>query len=121
MNPVRILLGYLIAPLAVPLAFIVLGALGGSFRLREFPSILLLYGVFPYLIATLFFVPLMFILKRAGNFGGVFFVVAGVTGGLVVALISSVVSESNASIYLALMLSGALSSVVFYKIAMTNS
>ncbi|MEK6287175.1 MAG: hypothetical protein AABO57_15650 [Acidobacteriota bacterium] len=121
MNPVRILLGYLIAPLAVPFAFIALDALGGSFRLREFPSILLLYGVFPYLIATLFFVPLMFILKRAGNLGWVYFVVAGGIGGVVVALISSVVSESNASLYVALMLSGALSSLVFFKIAMSDS
>jgi hypothetical protein len=103
------------------LAFIVLGVLGGSFRLDEFPSILLLYGVFPYLIATLFFVPLMFILKRAGNLGWVYFVVAGCIGGVVVALISDVVAQSNASLYLAFTLSGALSSLVFYKIAMSDS
>lgn len=121
MNPARILLGYLIAPLAVPLAFIVLGALGGSFHLREFPAILLIYGVFPYLIATLFFVPVMFILKRAGNFGWVYFVFAGATSGVVVGLIASVVSETNVSLSIGLMLSGALSSLVFYKIAMSDS
>lgn len=105
----------------MPLAFIALGALRGSFRLQEFPSILIIYGVFPYLIATLFFVPLMFILKRNGNFGGVFFVAVGGIGGLVVALIANLVSESNLSLYALFALSGALSSIVFYKIALSDS
>ena len=108
------------APLAVLFAFIVLDAFGGSFQPENFSAILLLYGVFPFLIATLFFIPLMFILRRAGHFGGVFFVLAGSAGGLVVASISSIVSQVNTGLYLWLMLAGALSSFVFYRIAITN-
>jgi len=95
LSPMRVLLGYLIAPFAVPIAFIVFDLLGGSFRLREFWPILLMYGVFPYLIATLFFVPLMFVLKKAGNFGWLYFVIAGSIGGVAVGLIASIVSETN--------------------------
>jgi hypothetical protein len=116
MNPARIVLGYLVAPLAVPLAFISIGALGGSFRAGDFSGILLLYGIFPYLMATLLFVPLILILRTAGLLEGVFFVLAGGVGGVAVALISNAFSELNLSIVLLMALGGGLSSLCFTRL-----
>jgi hypothetical protein len=121
MNPGRIVIGFLAAPMATTLLLMAWFAVGsGSFQLAEFPAVFLLYGVPPLLGASISWMP--FVLRRqASEVSRGLCVGAGALSGLVAAAVVSAVSAGLFQPYLTYTIIGALSALIFREIALTGA
>ncbi|MEK6302661.1 MAG: hypothetical protein AABO41_18270 [Acidobacteriota bacterium] len=118
MNPARIVMAYLAAPLITTSLFMLWDALGGSFHLHNFPSLLLIFCI-PHLLATLLWMP--FLLSRESRrFGRLFYLGAGAVSGFLTAALASVLFGSSFQIYMGFAICGALSASIFREIAVTG-
>ncbi|HTG14879.1 MAG TPA: hypothetical protein VK747_06385 [Blastocatellia bacterium] len=118
MNPGRIVMAYLAAPLITTSLFMLWGALGGSFHLLDFPFLLLVFCI-PHLLGTLLWMP--FVLSRdSRRFGRLFYLGAGAVSGFLTAAFASLLLGSSLQIYLGFTICGALSASIFREIAVTG-
>ena len=120
MKPSRIVFGYLAAPLIATSMLMLWGAVaGGSFSVREFPFMVLVYCI-PHLLGTLLWMP--FVLSRdPQRFGRLFYFGAGTVSGLLTATLAGVIVGHFFQMYLGFTISGALCAVVFREIAATGA
>ena len=118
MNPARIVMAYLAAPLITTSLFMLWDALGGSFHPRNFPFLLLVFCI-PHLLGTLFWMP--FVLSRdSRRFGRLFYLGAGAVSGFLTATLAALLFRSSFQIYLGFTICGALSAWIFRDIAVAG-
>ena len=80
-------MAYLAAPVITTSLFMLWDALGGSFHLRDFPFLLLVFCI-PHLLGTLLWIP--FLLSRdSRRFGRLFYLGAGAGSGFLTAALAS--------------------------------
>jgi len=119
MNPARVVIACLIAPVATTLLFMAWGAVSsGSFHITEFPGIFLLYGVSPFLGASISWMP--FVLRSDKKFSRAFYLGAGALSGLVTGAVAAAISMGRFQPYLVFATNGALSALIFREIAVTG-
>jgi hypothetical protein len=119
MNPARIVMAYLAAPLITTSLFVLWDALGGSFHLHEFPFLLLFYCI-PHLLGTLLWMP--FVLSRDyRRFGRLFYLGAGVVSGFLTASLAMILYGGFSQMYVILTIAGGLSALIFREIAVAGN
>jgi hypothetical protein len=113
----RVVLGYVIAPLIVPLAyFIFAAATGRNYGGSELVGTLLNYGPYAYLFAVLLGIPAFWLLRRSGHAGlWPFALAAGVIGLIGAGLMSAIGLKAEGVLVGAL--AGMLAGAVFYLVA----
>jgi hypothetical protein len=100
----------------MPLLLMVGGVMEGSpFRPGEFPGLLLLYGIPPLLIGTMTWMLVAIVGWARVNMA--FFVINGAFGGVLTALFLQLLSLPAHGFYLTFSISGALSALTFYEVA----
>lgn len=113
----RVILGYLIAPLIVPLAYFVFAATTGrNYGASELAGTLLNYGPYAYLFALVLGIPAFWLLRRSGYAGlWSYALAAGVIGLIGAGLMSTI--GLNIEGVLVGTLGGVLAGAVFYLVA----
>ena len=85
---IRIVTAFLIAPLATPLTFIVLGLIRtGGFNADEIRIVVILFGMYAYLAVVVLGIPAFFIFRAMHWKNPVLFAIGGILIGFVVSLI----------------------------------
>jgi hypothetical protein len=114
----RVVLGYVIAPLVVPLAyFVVAAATGRNYGASELVGTLLNFGPYAYLFTALLGLPAFLLLRRSGHLElWSIAVAAGVIGLLGAGLMSAIGLKIEGVLVGAL--AGVLAGVVFYLVAL---
>jgi hypothetical protein len=113
----RLILGYVIAPLIVPLVyFIFAAATGRNYGASELAGTLLNYGPYAYLFALLLGMPAFWLLRRNGYAGLWSCALAAGAIGLLGAGLFSIIGLKVEGVIVGT-LAGALAGAVFYLIA----
>ena len=115
----RVVLGYLLAPLVVPLAYFVFAAATGrNYGASELVGTVLNYAPYAYIFALLLGVPAFWLLRRSGQAGLWSFALAAGVIGLIGASLFYVIGLKVEGVVVGA-LAGALAGVLFYLIAFT--
>ncbi len=113
----RVIRGYLIAPLVVPLAYFVVAALTGrNYGVSELVGTVLNYGAYTYVFALLLGVPAFWVLRRSGHAGLWSYALSAAAIGFLGASLFSLIGLKVEGVLIGT-LTGALAGVVFYLIA----
>jgi hypothetical protein len=113
----RVILGFVIAPLIVPLAyFIFAAATGRNHGASELAGTLLTYGPYAYLFALLLGIPAFWLLRKSGHAGLWSFALAAGAIGLIGAGLLSAIGLKLEGVYIGT-LAGVLAGAVFYLVA----
>jgi hypothetical protein len=113
----RLILGYVIAPLIVPLVYFIFAAVTGrNYGASELAGTLLNYGPYAYLFALLLGTPAFWLLRRSGYAGLWSYALAAGAIGLVGAGLFSIIGLKVEGVIVGT-LAGALAGAVFYLIA----
>ena len=118
MNPGRLVIAYLTAPVMTALLWMVWGALNGGFELSDFSSVLFFCSI-PHLGATISWIPFV-ILREPSRFGRSFYLGAGAASGLVSTPLGGGLFFGFAPFHMAFTILGALSALIFREIAATG-
>ena len=114
----RVILGFVIAPLIVPIAYFLLAAATGrNYGTSEFVGTLLNYGPYAYLFALVLGTPAFWLLRRSGHAGLWSYALAAGVIGLIGAGLLSAVGLKLGGVLVGT-LAGALAGVVFYLLAL---
>src|ERR1700741_2625403 len=115
----RVVLGDLLAPLVVPLAYFVFAAATGrNYGASELVGTVLNYAPYAYIFALLLGVPAFWLLRRSGQAGLWSFALAAGVIGLIGASLFYVIGLKVEGVVVGA-LAGALAGVLFYLIAFT--
>ena len=119
MNIKRILLAFVLSPLATPLFFAAVWGLAERLNFEAHWILLLLISAFAYGAALLFGVPLIVVTRRLKRSDPAIFIVTGAVAGLFVALIPGLGFGwfGGFLFYLFCCLAGSLSGLAFWLIA----
>jgi hypothetical protein len=113
----RVVLGYVIAPLIVPLAYFIFAAVTGrNYGASELVGTLLNYGPYAYLFAALLGIPAFWLLRRSGHAGLWSFALAAGVIGLIGAGLMSTIGLKVEGVLVGT-LAGVLAGAVFYLVA----
>jgi hypothetical protein len=114
----RVVLGFVIAPLIVPVSYYIFNAASernhGS--VSEFIGTLLTYGPYAYLFAVLLGIPAFWLLRRSGHAGVWSYALATAAIGLIGAGLLSIIGLKTEGIIVGTV-AGALAGIVFYLVA----
>jgi hypothetical protein len=115
----RILLAFVLSPLATPLCFAVVWVLFGTLDFESMWKMLLLIGAFAYATALLFGIPLVIATRRLKRRDKAIFIVVGALAGLSVATVIGLGFGwfGGFRFYLLCCIAGILSSFAFWLIA----
>jgi hypothetical protein len=113
----RVLLGFAIAPLIVPVFYFAFAAITGrNYGVSEFAGTLLNYGPYAYLFALVLGMPMFWLLRRSGYSGMWSYALAAGVIGLIGSGLMSLIGLKAAGV-LAGTLSGVAAGIVFYLVA----
>ena len=113
----RVLLGFAVAPLVVPIAYFVLAAVSGrNYGASELAGTVLNYGPYAYLFALVLGLPAFWVLRRTGLEGLWSYAFAAGSIGLIGSGLMSLIGLKVEGVVVGT-LSGALAGVVFYLVA----
>jgi hypothetical protein len=113
----RILLGFVIAPLVVPVAYFVFAAVTErNHGASEFAGTLLNYGPYAYLFAFALGMPAFWLLRRSGYSGLWSYALAAGVIGLIGSGLMSLIGLKVAGVLVGT-LSGVVAGIVFYLVA----
>src|SRR5438445_3003580 len=113
----RVILGYVIAPLIVPLAYFIFAAVTGrNYGASELAGTLLNYGLYTYLFALLLGIPAFWLLRRIGHAGLWSYALAAGVIGLVGAGLFSIIGLKVEGVLVGV-IAGAIAGMIFYLVA----
>lgn len=119
---IRIIAGFLIAPLTVPTTFAIIGYLtGGNFESSTFIGEFVGIGIYAYIFSFVFGIPTLLMLMRLNKLQLVHFIIAGLILSMMPCLFFHSVFGSllsiKANFYILCVISTILSAMVFWTIA----
>lgn len=113
----RVILGFAIAPLVVPIAYFLYSSINGRANgISELVGTLLTYGPYAYLFAALFGIPAFLLVRRSGYAGPLPYALAAGLIGLMGASLLFVVGLKIEGVLVGT-LAGLLAGIVFYLVA----
>lgn len=118
-NPTRIILSLLAAPLVTPTVFLLYQVTlkDAKTPIDTMVGVYLNYGFYSYLVTLLLGIPVLYVLHRANLRKLIYFILGGAMLGLIPATIIGVIGVGKMSIYILCLVSGLLSAVVFWVLS----
>jgi hypothetical protein len=119
----RILLAFVLAPLATPLVFVVAWIVFGTLPFDELQPLIILISMFAYPAALLFGVPVVLVTRRLRYSSKVVFIATGAAVGLLLAAITDLGFRwfEGFPFYLLCFIAGSLSGLAFAIIVFGKS